>query len=243
MRHSKVPILCTRPLRHELVSMAEQNGFTIHVVPFISTEKLQSEEVQNRIKDLSRRSVTVIFTSMNAAEAVITELKLLKPSWDIYCIGNTTRQILVEYFGQDTIAGFAGTAAHLARNIVKAANESKVFFFCGDQRREELPEILSANGIQVEEIIVYKTIALKNKIDKSYYGILFFSPSAVTSFFSNNVPDKRTTLFAIGETTAGEIRKYSNNTVVVSEEPGKENLLRAMIEFYHLQSDKLPGAN
>jgi uroporphyrinogen-III synthase len=55
----------------------------------------------------------------------------------------------------------------------------------------------------------------------------------VESFFSNNQLTKKTILFAIGNTTAKEIKKHSNNQIVISNEPGKENLARKMMEYFN----------
>ena len=40
--------------------------------------------------------------------------------------------------------------------------------------------------LSVDEVIVYKTIETPKVLTKQYDGILFFSPSAVKSFFSKN---------------------------------------------------------
>jgi len=80
--------------------------------------------------------------------------------------------------------------------------------------------------------VVYQTLATPHKIQKDYFGVLFFSPSAVQSFFSKNKVKDRTILFAIGNTTANEIKKYSNNKIIISDEPGKENLVQKMIEYF-----------
>ena len=87
--------------------------------------------------------------------------------------------------------------------------------------------------MEVKEIIVYQTTAIQHRIQKTFEGILFFSPSGVESFFSSNQLTQKTILFAIGNTTAKEIKKYSNNQIVISDEPGKENLARRMMEFFN----------
>ena len=109
---------------------------------------------------------------------------------------------------------------------------TKSSFFCGDQRRDELPGILREHDIDVNEITVYQTLALTHKIDKHYQGILFFSPSAVESFFKNNTLPASTILFAIGNTTANAIRKFTKNKVIISDVPGKDNLVKKMIEYF-----------
>jgi len=62
--------------------------------------------------------------------------------------------------------------------------------------------------------------------------VLFFSPTAVQSFFRQNKLPAETILFAIGSTTAAEIRKFSTNNIIISDEPGKESLVRKMMEYF-----------
>jgi uroporphyrinogen-III synthase len=178
------------------------------------------------------QSSAVVFTSMNAVEAVADNLRGRMPDWKIYCIGTTTGSLVKKHFGPGAIGGTANSALELAALIVNEGEDDEVIFFCGNQRREELPEILKNNHIDVNEIVVYETIPVPHNLRKQYHGILFFSPSAVESFFSNNKAEVSTVLFAIGNTTANAIKKFSNNKVLITEEPGKENLVRNMMEYF-----------
>jgi uroporphyrinogen-III synthase len=74
---------------------------------------------------------------------------------------------------------------------------------------------------------------IEHTIDKVYDGILFFSPSAVESFFSKNKLPEQTVLFAIGNTTAKTIhRRYCNNRIMISDQPGKDELIEQAIEYF-----------
>lgn len=229
---NRISILCTRPLNAMLVDEAMQAGIDIDELSFIETESIQSITVQQEIKQALVQTATVVFTSMNAVDAVAGYQEGVQPNWNIYCIGTTTNKLVAKYFGQEKIKGTADDAATLAELIVEDQFVDEVIFFCGDLRRDELPATLRKNEVEVNEIEVYQTITVAHKIDKIYQGILFFSPSAVASFFkTNNLPDA-TILFAIGNTTATEIRKYSTNKIITSNEPGKENLVRKMMEYF-----------
>lgn len=232
MQQNEINILCTRPLPSSLVEEAAAAGITIDQLSFIDTESILSVEVQQEIQLASTETATVVFTSMNAVDAVTVFLDGHQPDWSIYSIGTATARLIKAYFGEEKIAGTASDAASLAELIAADRFTDEVIFFCGDQRRDELPEILRQNNIEVNEIVVYQTIATPHKIDKAYFGILFFSPSAVQSFFSKNKVLKQTILFAIGNTTATEIKKYSDNKILISDEPGKENLVAKMIEYF-----------
>ncbi len=232
MHQNKISILSTRPLDDLLIDQAKQSGIEVDVLSFIETEPIHSTEVQQEIVTALLQSSAVVFTSMNAVEAVADELYEQKPDWKIYSIGSTTKQLVKKYFGEESIAGTANSAAELAELIAGEGYEDEVIFFCGDQRRDELPDILRSNKIDVNEIVVYQTSALPHKIEKTYHGILFFSPSSVESFFTNNKAADKTILFAIGNTTATAIKKYSKNKIIIADEPGKENLVTKMIRYY-----------
>ncbi|MEO8174705.1 MAG: uroporphyrinogen-III synthase [Sediminibacterium sp.] len=232
MEVNRINILCTRPLSASLINEVRDQGIDIDESEFIRTEPIQSIEVQQEIEQAFLLNVPVVFTSMNAVEAVAYYQEENQPEWDIYSIGHTTSKLVSKYFGEERIAGTADDAESLAELIVEEGTADEVIFFCGDQRRDELPKILRNHDIEVNEITVYQTISIPHKIDKVYHGILFFSPSAVESFFKKNKLADTTILFAIGNTTANEIRKHTKNKIIIGDEPGKENLVRKMMDYF-----------
>ena len=82
-----------------------------------------------------------------------------QPDWRIYCIGNTTKQLVKNILVKKQLRELPNHATELAELIVEEDESEEVFFFCGDQRRDELPDILRSNDIEVNEIVVYQTIA------------------------------------------------------------------------------------
>ena len=232
MQQNKINILSTRPLNKSLVHEAKAVGISIDELSFIDTEPIQDIATQQEIEQAYLLSSTVVFTSMNAVDAVLAWQDGQQPDWVIYCMGNTTKLLLKENFGEHSVAGTAGSAAELAELIAEESDIDEVIFFCGEQRRDELPAILRNKGIEVHEIIVYETIHTPHKVSKDYHAILFYSPSAVSSFFSNNKVPAQTILFAIGNTTAKTIQQYCNNTIIIGKEPGKEELVRQAMEYF-----------
>lgn len=224
---NKLHILCTAPVDSSLIQQAAANDVVIDVVSFIAIEPVQSDALSEKIAPLYKERLHVIFTSMNAVAA----LPVATIDWKVYCIGHATQKAIEDKFGNHVIAGTANNAGELADLIINDTSIKEVVFFCGDIRRDELPEKLTASGIKVEEIIVYKTIAIPEKINKHYDSILFFSPSAVNSFFNTNTIDNTTTLFAIGKTTASEIQKFSNNKTITSGQPDKKAMLQQVLAY------------
>ncbi|MBO9199163.1 MULTISPECIES: uroporphyrinogen-III synthase [Niastella] len=229
---NKISILSTRPLETVLLLAAKAKDIQIDVVSFIDTSPAQTTGIKEEIGKIINQPAAVVFTSMNAVSTVAAYLNGETPDWNIFCIGNTTRQLAARYFGDQSIHTVGNNAAELADKIINSTQIKQVVFFCGDQRREELPGKLRQNGIAVQEVIVYHTISTPHKIDKAYDGILFFSPSAVQSFFYANAVPTTTVLFAIGQTTADAIKSFTNNLIIESERPGKEELVKKMFQFF-----------
>jgi uroporphyrinogen-III synthase len=229
---SSISILSTRPLTHNVMMQAEEQDVQIDVASFIETKNIINKTTGNKILQLASKEIAVVFTSMNAAEAVIDCLKAInaEPEWTIYTLGGITNTILTNHFIESEVFSDATNATELAETIIEN-EEEHVTFFCGNQRREELPKMLQEQNIKVDEIVVYETIETPVKIDKDYNGILFFSPSAVKSFFSNNKIHDDTVLFAIGKTTAKALKQYSMNKVLVGTLPNKEHLAQQAIEY------------
>lgn len=223
----KNSILSTRPMSPALVAEAKVSGISIDEISFIETQPIRSKEVMEEIEKTYQQEATVVFTSMSGVDAVTVRKK---PDWKIYCLDHATKQEVIKKFG-DNIAGTADSAEELAWLIAKG-KAKEITFFCGDHRREELPAILKKNAIRVNEVVVYKTIPQHHTIEKIYDGILFFSPSAVESFFKTNKLKSETILFAIGKTTAAAIKEQNNNKIIISKNPAKEALVREVIEYY-----------
>ena len=143
---------------------------------------------------------------------------------------------LTKNFGKDSIEGVAENADALA-NVILTKGFEKVYFFCGNQRRDELPQKLRAHGTALIELVVYKTEETAQRVLKKFDGILFFSPSAVHSFFSVNTIALETILFAIGKTTASALQTHTSNTIIIASSAGKENLVKEMIAYFSTQKN------
>ena len=238
MKEDKVSILTTRPLAHTTMLLAEEAGIEIDTASFIETNNIINPSTAEKIRNYATRDASVVFTSMNAAEAVIDCLGLdgIVPDWTIYTMGGTTQTVIKNYFLDSEIIADANNASQLADAIIEDEAE-EVIFFCGNQRREELPNLLKTEEIKVDEVVVYETVETPIRIDKKYKGILFFSPSAARSFFSMNNLAAETVLFAIGTTTAVELRKLCNNKILVGEHPNKEQLAEKAIEYFTTRNE------
>src|ERR1700682_1905353 len=107
----------------------------------------------------------------------------------------------------------------------------KAIFFCGDQRMDILPENLQKHGIHLTELIIYDTRLTPVQLEAGPDAILFFSPTAVRSFFSVNELSPGTMVFVMGKTTGEAFRQFTNSPFILSPEPDKAFVLNMAFEY------------
>lgn len=229
MQPIKPSILCTGAIDLSLLTRSERDAADIDVVQFTEVTSFMDQQLSDEILNLINKKATVVFTSSNALAAVATLVVNQRPDWQVYCLGNTTYEMARSIFGSQMDRQTATNAASLARQIISNHAISEVVFFCGNLRRNDLPDLLRDNNITIKETVVYHTRLAPQKINKEYDAVLFFSPSAAESFFSLNLLPLKTTTFVIGHTTAGKARDYTQR-VVISEIPDKLYLLSKAIK-------------
>lgn len=230
---NKIHILSTRLLDETLTAKAAEYNLLIDSVSFIETKYLQDDVLTAQLHTLGAQELIAVFTSMNAVNAVAEKL-VAPPHWKIYCTGGITKEYAIKFFGEHAVAATAKNATTLAEKMVAAPLDKPIVFFCGDQRLNELPETLQKNGKTIEEVVVYTTNQTPLYIEKNYDSILFFSPSAVHSFFSLNTIPTDCILFSIGQTTTATIRSYCTNRIITSEWPGKESMMEIVAGYYKI---------
>jgi uroporphyrinogen-III synthase len=220
-------ILSTASLPFERIHRIPET-IEINVVPFIKIIPRPSVELKPVIAEFGSENQIVVFTSAHAVKYV-SECLSYKPEWRIYCIRNETRIAVENFFGVESIVKYAGNALLLAQHMIADGTKNAIFF-CGDQRMDILPDILKKNGVRLTELIVYDTRLTPVQIKENPDAILFFSPTAVQSFFSINVlaPDIR--VFAMGKTTAAELMTFTSNEIIISPESDKAYVLNMAVE-------------
>ena len=115
--------------------------------------------------------------------------------------------------------------------IIDQKYQRKTFtFFCGNIRRNTIPNYFKENQIAFEEVIVYETETHSKAISEKFDGILFFSPSAIESFLEKNEL-KNETCFCIGTTTAKALENKTKNIQIASK-PTVEDVIDQVIQFY-----------
>ncbi|PSL47733.1 uroporphyrinogen-III synthase [Chitinophaga niastensis] len=233
MSNDKYRILCTRPVTDSLIAVAGERGIHIDVQEFIQIKPLLLPGLQEKIHDAV--SKTMVFTSANAVQILSKNylFNTVVPDAQIACIAGNTKQSVLETFPDCTILAEADYGNDLADAIIQRESTHEVSFFCGNQRRNELPGKLKAAGIIVNEYVIYENTPITVVITDDYDGILFFSPSAAKSFFSANSIHKNTVCFAIGTTTAVALKDYTSNKIIVSTGTSPESMVQTAIFYFN----------
>lgn len=236
---AKRKVLSTKKLEPSLVLQAKENGIDIIEQEAIKTNPVLSKEKWREIfRLIQSEKQFVIFTSSNAVLALKKYLhEYVNPfdiNWKIFSLSGKTKDILegnIKAFG--TIVDTADNSKALAEKIVSAKIDEAIFF-CGNKRREELPGILKDAGINLHEVVVYETVETPVVATGDFDAVLFFSPSAVQSFFSVNQLKENTVCFAVGQTTASNISGFTDNRIIVSESARQEAVLASVL--FHFEN-------
>ena len=221
MTQNQIRIVSTKKLSEVQKQTLLTADFLVFDADFIA--------IQNKDFAINSMNDYSIFTSQNAVESVLTNKKLA----DIkikkcFCIGEKTKALLEENGFE--VAVYSEYAAELASTICNQYPKNSFTFFCGNMRRDFLPDALRLVQIRLEEIKVYETILTPHKIDFTPDGILFFSPSGVNSYLEENKIENEN-CFCIGTTTAEALKQVTPNRIIANQ-PTIESVVVKSIENY-----------
>ncbi|RQO31473.1 hypothetical protein DBR32_05800 [Taibaiella sp. KBW10] len=220
-------ILSTKELKADTLAAAEGTRFDITCIPFIRIEFVAMEALAQK----PRPKGTGIFTSVNAVNAYVSGRANLPEIDCVYCIEGATSEAVQALLPEATLLATSPYAVELLLHIVAQHMQEPLYFFSGDQRLSTIPDGLTKLGIAFEEIGLYKTILQTAPVKKQYDALLFFSPSAVSSFFRTNTIAEKTTVFAIGHTTARALEGLVDK-VMVCDRPREASLLQFAMEYF-----------
>lgn len=228
-------ILSTALLPEQVSAEFSAHSIICDEFPFIQTKETVTDEIRSWIVALAQEKKPIIFTSAQAVSAVINCLDNRQPDWQLFCISGATKKAVADYFGAEKIIGLGDDAIGLIKEIEKIPAQ-EILFFCGNKRLDTLPVLLSDKGFTVSEYIVYETALTPVKLNQDYNAILFFSPSGVESYLSENEIPTSALLFSIGKTTAKTLQQKVPNEVIISAQPDKHILVQTVIDFYNKQT-------
>lgn len=206
-KNEKIRVLSTK-----ILTLAQKELLLNAGISFVEYDGLKIESIP--IKEIQLEE-NIIITSKNAFGSIQNSAywsALQEKNW--WVVGERTSAVLQENKLKIKVIG--KNAEDLAKKIIKADSNVGFTFFTGNKRREELPELLTEHRIKFREYCVYNTVLKPKKIDSTFDGILFFSPSGVESYTLEN-RIKNEVCFCIGTTTASEVKKHTNNIVIATK--------------------------
>jgi len=219
---NQVRILSTKKLSENQKQLLMSANFAVEEADFI--------DVVNRHFEIENINDFLIFTSQNAVESVLENEKIAEiKTRKCFCVGEKTRALLEQNDFEVIVS--SDYASELASIICNQYFKSSFTFFCGNLRRDILPDSLTLAEVVFEEVAVYETVLTPHKAAENLNGILFFSPSGVQSFLKANVI-RDEICFCIGGTTAKSLRDITKK-VVIANQPTIESTLIKSIEFFN----------
>jgi uroporphyrinogen-III synthase len=192
-------------------------------------------DLDRAIREL-RRYAAVAFTSPRAAAAFAQRWKglgrsALPPVW---AAGRHTASALQLLAGTVRTApeeeiGRMGAAAAVAADMLRQGTRGTVLFPCGEIRRDELPTRLRQEGIEVDEVVCYRSVVAGDDTAREALrraGILIVaSPSVAELLARASVSSPRPPLVAVGPTTAAAARAAGLPPAAVAEHPDVDALV------------------
>jgi uroporphyrinogen-III synthase len=194
--------------------LAEKYGLKIDFRPFIQVEGVPAKEFRNsRIYILDHTAV--IFTSRTAIDhffRISQELRLTIPdTMKYFCISEATAFYLQKYivYRKRKIFYGDGRFSDLI-SVMKKHKEENFLVPLSDIHKQEIPELLDAEGYKYTKAILYRTVCsnLSDLKEINYDILVFFSPSGIKSLFQNfpNFVQNDIKIACFGPTTAKAVR-------------------------------------
>ncbi|HEX5964195.1 MAG TPA: uroporphyrinogen-III synthase [Gemmatimonadales bacterium] len=186
----------------------------------------------------------VAFTSPRAAAAVADRIALRKgPSGQrsspppVWAAGPATAAALRDALGPVRLPAEQenaerGAAEALAAAMIAGHARGPVLFPCGETRREELPERLRGEGIEVDEVVCYRSILAAESAARAaalHAAVLVVASPSVAHLLSRACPqDARPDLLAVGPSTAASARSSGWYPAAVASKPSAEAVAAAV---------------
>ncbi len=215
----------TQILSTKKLSKALKNKLSDAKIGLVEKNFIQTKSV---VFETPQLNAFLVFTSKEAVKSVLKSDVKNVHSISCFCVGSKTRNFL-EKKGFIVLES-ADYAEELIQIIESKYKTNSFTFFCGNIRRNTIPDFFQQNKIVYNEIVVYETKLKQHQIKEPFDGVLFYSPSGVNSFLKKNSLENKT-CFCIGTTTAKALENKTNNIIIASQ-PTVENVITEVIKYY-----------
>lgn len=226
-------VIATKLIQPVLKQWLLTHDIVVNNYEFIVTKPMKPANFEDL---LATKPHHFVFTSRVAVEQFFKLLRATKLQLHNSCIcyslqGET--KTTLQKFGITPLLT-ATSARQLAQMIRLKGYSESVIFCCSDIRRSELPTYLQQQSITVHELVLYQTVLQPQKIMHHYDAVLFFSPSAVESFFELNQLINTQICCCVGNTTAQALRQMgiANDQILIASKPTQEAVAKLVCEYF-----------
>lgn len=184
---------------------------------------------------------TLVVTSPRGAAALVDRLVHAgRPlprrdgTLDVWAAGATTAAALGARLGpvrtpaRDLLRRMGASAAIARTLLAEASSTGPVLYACGADRRDELPTLLTAAGMQVHEVVCYRTVLATEAAARAAVAhadiVIVSSPSVASLLARSCPPGLRPELLAVGPTTAERARSAGWVPAAIAERPDADAL-------------------
>ncbi|MDR2905782.1 MAG: uroporphyrinogen-III synthase [Helicobacteraceae bacterium] len=169
----------------------------------------------------------IIFTSKNAIKALdnlTSDWKSLK----VFTVGGESTKAAKKLLGEVFYEEAKSNAADLAQTIADRFADLKFFYPRAKVVSLDIEAVLSAKNVRIKSQILYETISreIDEKAIAENAAIVFSSPSAINSFFTQIKWRESWIAIAIGAETAKILKNYVKNYEI-----SPETSLRSAVNF------------
>jgi len=224
--------------------LAKKYDLKIDFRPFIHVEAAGLKEFRKQKINILEHTA-VVFTSRNSVDhffKLCEESRLeMPPEMKYFCISEQTSNYLQKYIVIRKRKIFVGkrVAADLY-DLLKKHKTEKYLYPCSEIKKDDIPAFMERSGLKYTEAVLYHTVSSDlSALDLAKYDLItFFSPSGVTSLFSNFPEFKQgsTLLAAFGSSTAKAVLDHGLLLDVQAPHPDAPSMTGA-IELYIKESN------
>lgn len=230
-----IRLLSTRHLRPATLASIERLNWTVQQHAFISTRGLLDKQEVEKITEIFSGGKSIswfLFTSVNAVKWLKTAFDeagyIFPKGISVLCVGNITAQQAEQQLKALPVVVAPNAAALLKKLPEYIDAGASICYLCGAGRLEVLPDGLKAAGYKLTEVNVYATLYTPVFCTEHFDFVLFFSPSAVESFFELNSMPAAAMAVCIGHTTEVALRSHRVTNLIVSPKPDEVSMLKAI---------------
>ncbi|MEL7339958.1 MAG: uroporphyrinogen-III synthase [Bacteroidota bacterium] len=228
-----IELLVTKRMQAEEQAWWSSQGISLRSIPLLQTQILALYSFADCQESI------FIFTSKKAIHSL--HQQLTSAQWqsisnrNIACVAPVSNAYLETLGLKADIT--ANSGKELAEEIKARFSPQVVRYFCSLAPSPYLADTLQEAGFNVRRSRLYKTILSPQDIDwQLARGIIFYSPSAVKSFFQANEWPADKLAFAIGPVTARALYDHNIPCAGYPEAAQKEALLATLSPHLQLQN-------